>query len=163
MAKIYTRKVWKNEPSTETPINAEGLNHIEEGIDALDSKVDAQETAIQSKADKSDIDAKVFVAEYNVTTAQEIIDYLDKGVFSPIVVKRGNDYYTSIITQKVNDTRVSIRTLGTLSGNYYVFTYTITNGTWASASHGLQNMLVSGTNIKTINTQSILGDGDISV
>lgn len=104
-----------------------------------------------------------FVAEYQVTTAQEIIEYLDGGGTSPIVIKRGDDYYTTIMSQKVNDTRVALRAFGTLSGSYYVFTYTITDGTWASAIQGLQNLLVSGTNIKTVNTQSLLGSGDITV
>lgn len=163
MAKIYTKRTWKDAPDTETPISAENLNHMEDGIDALDTKVDAQETVIQGKADKSDIDARFFVAEYGVTTAQEIIAYLDSGQIAPILVKRGNDYYTSLFMQKVNDTRVSIRALGSLSGSYYVFIYTITDGVWASSTHGLQNLLVSGTNIKTINTQSLLGSGDISI
>ena len=104
-----------------------------------------------------------FVAEYQVTTAQEIIAYLDGGGTVPIMIKRGSDYYTALISQKLDDTKVSLRALGSLSGSYYVFTYTVTNGTWANSSHGLQNLLVSGTNIKTINTQSLLGSGDISV
>lgn len=104
-----------------------------------------------------------FVAEYQVTTAQEVIEYLDGGGTAPVVVKRGNDYYTAIMTQKVNDTRVAIRALGTISGSYYVFTYTINGSTWSNASHGLQNLLVSGTNIKTINGQTVLGSGDLSV
>ena len=118
-----------------------------------------------STAGELSADGQTFVAEYQVTTAQQIIAYLDAAgsAQAPLLVKRGNDYYTSIFTQKVNDTRVSIRALGTLSGSYYVFTYTVTNGTWASSSHGLQNLLVSGTNIKTVNGETLLGGGDIDV
>lgn len=104
-----------------------------------------------------------FIAEYNVTTAQEIAAYIDKGYPKPIVIKRGNDFYTSILAQKSSDTKVILRCIGSASNEFYMFTYTITNGTWASASHGLQSKLVSGTNIKTINGSSILGEGDISV
>ena len=108
-------------------------------------------------------DAKAFIAEYNVTTAQEIIAYIDSAnePFPPIVIKRGNDYYTCITAQKQADNKVIIRSFATLSGNYYVFTYTITNGTWASASNGFQPLLESGTNIKTINGQPVLGSGNL--
>lgn len=165
MAKIYVKRTWENEPSTETPINAENLNHIEDGIDALDTKVDAQETAIQGKADKTDVDAKVFIAEYNVTTAQEIIAHIDasKEPFAPMLIKRGNDYYTVITAQKQSDDKVIIRSFATLSGNYYVFMYTVTNGTWASNSHGFQKLLESGTSIKTVNGESLLGSGNVEI
>lgn len=40
----YTPKIWKNKPNTETPINADNLNHMEQGISdahvALENKVD---------------------------------------------------------------------------------------------------------------------------
>ncbi|MCQ2771171.1 MAG: hypothetical protein MJ236_05175 [Clostridia bacterium] len=39
MDKIYSRVNWKNEPSTETPVNAENLNKMDSAIDTLDSRV----------------------------------------------------------------------------------------------------------------------------
>lgn len=110
-------------------------------------------------------DEKTFVAEYNVTTAQEIIEYLDaaKEPFAPMLVKRGADYYTVTTAAKQDANKVIIRTFATLSGNYYMFTYTITDNTWASSSYGFQKLLESGTNIKTINGQSLLGSGDIPI
>lgn len=105
-----------------------------------------------------------FIAEYGVTTAQEIIAFLDSAdPKAPMAVKRGNDYYTVITTSKQAANKVIIRTFDTLSGVFYIFTYTITNGTWANANYGLQQALVSGTNIKTINGQSILTPGDILI
>lgn len=85
-------------------------------------------------------DVKVFVAEYNVTTAQEINAFIDsnKEPFAPILIKRGNDYYTAITAQKQADNKVILRSFATLSGDYYVFVYTITNGTWAASNYPFQ-------------------------
>lgn len=89
---------------------------------------------------KGGSDAKVFVAEYNVTTAQEIIAYLDAAEepFAPILIKRGNDYYTAITAQKQAENKVIIRSFASLSGDYYVFMYTITDGSWAASNYPLQ-------------------------
>lgn len=116
-------------------------------------------------ATTDDVDAKAFIATYNVTTAQEIIAYINaaKEPFAPLLVKRGNDYYTVTTAQKQAENKVIIRTFATLSGEYYMFTYTITNGTWANANHGFQKLLVSGADIKTINGESLLGSGDIVI
>lgn len=116
-------------------------------------------------ATTDDIDAKVFVATYNVTTAQEIIAYLDAAQepFAPILIKRGNDYYTCTTAAKQADNKVIIRSFATLSGNFFMFTYTVTNGSWSSSSYGFQQLLESGTNIKTVGGQSILGSGNIPI
>lgn len=116
-------------------------------------------------ATTEDVEAKVFVATYNVTTAQEIIAYLDaaKEPFAPMLVKRGADYYTVVTAAKQAENRVIIRSFATLSGEYYMFTYTVTDGVWAGASQGFQYKLVSGTNIKTVGGKSLLGSGDIPI
>ena len=110
-------------------------------------------------------DEKTFVAEYGVTTAQEIIAFADvtKEPFAPILVKRGADYYTVTTVSKQATNKVILVTFASLSGNYYTFTYTITDGTWASSSYGFQKLLESGVNIKTVGGQSLLGSGDIPV
>lgn len=121
------------------------------------------------KGDKGDPgadgDGKVFVAEYGVTTAQEILAHLNAGnePFAPILIKRGNSYYTTTTAERQADNRVIIRSFATLSGEYYMFTYTVTDGTWAASSHGFQKLLESGTNLKTINGQSLLGSGDLPI
>lgn len=118
-------------------------------------------------ATQDDIDAlegKFFIAEYGVTTAQEIIAFLDSAESkAPMLVKRGADYYTVITTFKQAENKAIIRTFATISGNFYIFTYTITDGTWANANYGVQKMLVSGTDIKTLNGESLLGAGDIDL
>lgn len=110
-------------------------------------------------------DTKTFVAEYGVTTAQEIIAYLDasKEPFAPMLIKRGNDYYTVTTAAKQADNKIIIRSFATLSGDFYMFTYTVTDGAWASSSHGFQKKLESGVSIKTINGESLLGSGDIVI
>lgn len=108
---------------------------------------------------------KVFVATYGSTTAQDILSYMDatKEPFAPIIIKRGNDYYTSILSVKQADNKVLLRCVGSSSGSYYIFNYTVTDGSWASNSQGLQNILESGVNVKTINDQPVLGSGNIDI
>ena len=105
----------------------------------------------------------VLVAEYNVTTAQELLAYLGKASFAPIIVKRGSDYYTAVLANQRNSESALVRVLGSSSGDYYLFNYVVTGNTWASSSYGLQKRLVSGTDIKTFNGQSLLGSGDIPI
>lgn len=108
---------------------------------------------------------KVFIAVYNSTTAQDILAYMDsqKEPFAPIIIKRGNDYYTSILSVKQADNKVLLRCVGSFSGSYYIFNYTVTDGSWTSNSQGLQNILQSGINVKTINEESVLGEGNIDI
>lgn len=105
-----------------------------------------------------------FVAEYGVTTSQELLDYLatTNEPYAPILVKRGGAYYTAVISTPGNG-RVNLSTFGTISGEGYLFNYTVTNANWSSSNIGFQTKLVSGTNIKTINNQSLLGSGNIDI
>lgn len=104
-----------------------------------------------------------FVAVYNTTTAQEIIAYLESGSPAPMFIERSGSYYTVTTAAKQADNKIIIRSFATLSGNYYMFTYTITDAVWASASTGFQPLLTSGTNIKTVNDESLLGAGNINI
>lgn len=122
---------------------------------------DADKTTLDNAASND----QLFVAEYNVTTAQEINEFINgtHDPCAPMVVKRGDDYYTVITAAKMADNRVIIRTFATLSGNFYIFTYDITEGTWANNNYGVQKILVSGTDIKTVNGESLLGSGDLTI
>lgn len=121
------------------------------------------ETVISATGGSGGTD-KTFVAEYGVTTAQELLAYLDstKEPFAPILVKRGNTYYTAVISTPGTD-RVNLSTFGTISGDGYLFNYTVTGANWSSSNIGFQTKLVSGTSIKTINGESILGSGNIDI
>ena len=109
--------------------------------------------------------SKVFVATYNVTTSQQLIAYLDsaKEPFAPILVKRGNDYYTAALATKSGNDSVIVRVMGSGSGDYIIFNYTVTGAVWASSSYIFQKKLESGVSIKTINNQSLLGSGNIDI
>ena len=52
MNKAYTRTNWKNEPDTDTPLNASNLNNIETGLDEIDNRVVSLDT---TKANKTDV------------------------------------------------------------------------------------------------------------
>lgn len=106
---------------------------------------------------------KVFVAVYGVTTAQEIIAFLDSGSPMPFFVERAGSYYTVTTASKQSDKRVIVRSFATISGNYYMFVYDITNDRWGSSNFGFQPLLESGLNIKTVNGESLLGGGNIIV
>lgn len=105
----------------------------------------------------------VFVAEYRVTTAQELLDYLEAGPVAPIVVKLGDEYRSVIFIKPKGDNSVIVRFLGTLDGEYHVFDHTVTGSNWVATPYAFQRKLVSGTDIKTINGESLLGSGDIVV
>ena len=85
------------------------------------------------QGEKGDSGVEVFIASYGTTTAQEIIEYLDGGLEMPFYVERSGALYTVVTAAKQSESKVIIRTFATLSGKYYIFTYTITNGTWAAA------------------------------
>lgn len=130
---------------------------------SIEKNAQTGETVISATGGSGDSD-KTFVAEYGVTTAQEILDYLDstKEPFAPILVMRGNTYYTAIISTPGTD-RVNLSTFGTIGGEGYLFNYTVTGANWSSSNIGFQTKLVSGTSIKTINGESILGSGNIDI
>lgn len=87
-----------------------------------------------------DVDKKVYIATYQQTTAQDILEFLidTNEPFAPIVVKRGNEYHTCLLAFKKSNTSVYIRTLGTISGVYYIFNYTITNNRWSVETFKVQ-------------------------
>lgn len=120
------------------------------------------------KGDKGDPGEKgdpgtgeAFVATYGTTTAQEIIAHLEGDSPLPMFVERSGSYYTVTTAAKQAANKIIIRTFATLGGEYYMFTYTVTDGTWAGASQGFQYKLESGTNLKTVGGNSLLGAGDI--
>lgn len=117
------------------------------------------------KGDKGDpgTGGNGFVAIYGTTTAQEIIAYLESGSPMPMFVERSGSYYTVTTATKQEDNKVIIHSFATISGNYYMFMYTITDGTWASSNIGFQQLLASGQNIKTINGNSLLGGGNLNI
>lgn len=108
-----------------------------------------------------------FLAEYGTTTYAEVSAALTNN--NEIVVEKSGVYY---LTLRAHDDGSEI-TLLVLSGNKQTSvitlddtdTWGITDTTLATASDlaTKQDTLVSGTNIKTINSESVLGSGNIDV
>ena len=49
MAREYQKTVWQNEPNTSTPLDADNLNHIENGIYNLETKVENKVDKVNGK------------------------------------------------------------------------------------------------------------------
>ena len=94
-------------------------------------------------AKKEDLDKNVFVAVYNQTTAQELLDYLatTNRPYAPIVVERGSQYYTAILSYKQNDETAYIRILGSANGEYTIFNHSIKGNVWGTETTTLQKKI----------------------
>jgi regulator of replication initiation timing len=79
----YTRINWKNSPNTETPVTAENLNHMEDGIEGLLQEVNAlkaEVTTLKSELDtlKAGLDKKILKTAENAIsniTYRSVEDY----------------------------------------------------------------------------------------
>ena len=134
-------------------------------------------------ATKSEVDAvKAYYIDFAVLTTQGITDAVWDGIVAainahrPIYAGLGNRYYTAeclyqdgsnIIRMTASDELNHFFYLFTKRGtNDYSFTYETrpyTTQAEKDAWSAKQDALVSGTNIKTINNQSILGEGNITI
>lgn len=94
-------------------------------------------------AKKEDLDKNVFVAVYNQTTAQELLDYLatTNRPYAPIIVERGGQYYTAILSFKQNDETAYIRILGSANGEYTIFNHSIKGNVWGTDTTTLQKKI----------------------
>ena len=112
----------------------------------------------------------------NFATKQEISDMLTKSEAASTYQPKG-EYLTSIPEEYVTDSELSAKgyaTTSQLSSKLDVSTYNSEKANFAtkdelnskadaSALSTKQDTLVSGTNIKTINGNSLLGEGDITI
>lgn len=105
----------------------------------------------------------VFVATYGVTTYQELYNAMTSG--KAILYRQTNGVKTYPITSCVYlDTLNQIRFI-VMNNELGGMQYTVSNtNEWSmSPTNRLQIQLISGTSIKTINNESLLGSGDISI
>ena len=134
-------------------------------------------------ATKSEVDAvKAYYIDFAVLTTQGITDAVWDGIVAainahrPIYAGLGNRYYTAeclyqdgsnIIRMTASDELNHFFYLFTKRGtNDYSFTYETrpyTTQAEKDAWSAKQDALVSGTNIKTINGKSLLGEGNIEI
>ena len=147
----------------------EDLDALEERVRRLEEGGGGEECCDELRTEISNIKNRLtavenkladqfLIATYGTTTAQEILAYVGEEPFAPILLKRGNDYYGVTELSRQADNKVILRTIGSSSGEFYVFTYTITDGTWASSANGLQQKLTAGNNI-TIENNVISSSG----
>ena len=66
----YSKQTWKNKKAGGTPINADALNHMEDGIEAASYKVDVLDYDIENNLitityDNEDKTTVNFTPEYN--------------------------------------------------------------------------------------------------
>lgn len=106
----------------------------------------------------------VFIAEYGVTTYDEIDDAFIDG--KAIILKWQSAGYYRYFPCSVIDTSSSYQ-LTFLMGKSIAYDVEVRPLTppldWSYSSRNLQETLVSGTNIKTINSESLLGSGNIDI
>ena len=122
----------------------------------------ATETVLEGKADISDIpDVSGFVTSGDVETQIGTAMAAETARTESTYLKEHQD-----ISGKLDKTDFNTYTGATetaLDGKVDLATYTAYTGTTATEIAGKQETLVSGTNIKTINNQSLLGSGNIDI
>lgn len=79
----YTKTVWEDLPSTDTPLNATNLNNIEDGIEDIDQEVEGvsqslgvetntyDNTATYSVGDKVIYENKIYECNTDISTAED--------------------------------------------------------------------------------------------
>lgn len=125
----------------------------QQNIDSLLARVTALEDApTQTK-----------IIGYQNATAKEIIAFIEQNPHAPLVIDNNGEQHTVLFALKQADNKVMLRALGSISGKWHIFQHTIQNERWTSTVFPLQDKLESGTSIKTINGESLLGSGDIAI
>lgn len=169
---------------TKTEYNPKELATAKALTQLNETKADKTELPdVSTFATKSEVDAvKAYYIDFAVLSTQGITDADWDGIVAainahrPIYAGLGNRYYTAeclyqdgsnIIRMTASDELNHFFYLFTKRGtNDYSFTYETrpyTTQAEKDAWSAKQDALVSGTNIKTINNESILGEGNITI
>lgn len=71
----YTRMNWENTPSTATPLTADNLNHMDEGIERATDGAIALETEITTaRGDYADLNARLAADESNISQLESDVE-----------------------------------------------------------------------------------------
>lgn len=107
---------------------------------------------------------EVFVAIYDSTSYADLVAAIDEN--KPIVVSmtnNNNNFCVTFVTYTSGDNSVMYAIYDS-SGTPTLATFTVTpSNAWSVTHTNLQEALVSGTSIKTINNESLLGSGNINI
>lgn len=88
---------------------------------------------------------QTFIANYQSTTAQDIIAFLATNPHAAVLVQNGDDVYSSIFSKILAENKVILRVIASLQSKFNIFEYTITNGSWRATTTPLY---YDDTNIK---------------
>ena len=131
-------------------------------VSTFETYTGATDTILEGKADISDIpDVSGFVTSGDVETQIGTAMATETARTESTYLKEHQD-----ISGKLDKTDFNTYTGATetaLNGKVDLTTYTAYTGSTATAIAAKQDTLVSGTNIKTINNQSLLGEGNITI
>lgn len=109
-----------------------------------------------------EIGGGIFIAEQNVTTAQEIIEALGTGKVIYVRLSSPSILYLVNNLKIINENTVRlICYIGKDNLEDIVLHITVESSGWSNHSIQFQNKLESGTNIKTVNGTDILGSGNV--
>ena len=123
----YTKTVWEDLPSTDTPLNATNLNNIEDGIEDIDQEVEGvsqslgvdtntyDNTATYSVGDKVIYENKIYECNTDISTAEDFDS--SKWDLVPVIdnMKINNKLLSSTIVDTTNTDLNDYKT----SGIYY--------------------------------------------
>ena len=77
---------------------------------------------------------QTFIAQYQSTTAQDIIAFLGNNPHAAVLVKNGDEFYSTIFSKILAENKVILRTIASLSSKYNIFEYTVTDGSWRATT-----------------------------
>lgn len=77
---------------------------------------------------------QTFIAQYQQTTAQDIVAFLNNNPHASLLVQNGDDVYTTIFSKKLADNKVLLRTIASLQSKFNIFEYTVENGSWRATT-----------------------------
>ena len=80
------------------------------------------------------VEKATFIAQYQQTTAQDIVAFLNNNPHAALLVKNGDDVYTTIFSKKLADNKVLLRTIASLQSKFNIFEYTVENGSWRATT-----------------------------
>lgn len=120
MNKTYTRIVWENQPSINTPINATNLNKMDNALDVIDNRVVGLDT---EKAAQTDLLSVLKNVTYNTTNGKFLFTWVNGTTkeFDLNVEKIPVDFSmsdTGVITMKTADGTRFTADISTLIKNY---------------------------------------------
>lgn len=114
--------------------------------------------------DKIDESKEAFVAVYGRTTYEDVVAAIDANKVIMLDMPANHNLFNMTYVTYTNGGNAIMHAIFRMNDRPTLMTATLTPADhWTIAHTDLQDKLVSGTNIKTINNESILGSGNIDV